>query len=519
MQDSLSGGIDDTLLLQAAIFPRSDQLDPTRGAIVNATGEGAVGTIQLPYASDNGSQLYLGDLGKGYPRELYPNFTWSGREENASVSYEDRTFTYDTTLLLGPLYLDDKSALISMTVAINNNTSRKDVVAWLTVVLDARLLYDIVSDAVGLEHTGEILIIGPPSPNNLFSPTNDEQMPYVNVAQPAWFVLPPNSNKTVGHRHDIRAADPDLTFQMRDFPAVVDGFTKSRAGSHLSTSNEENKHVAVGYSRVMSELVDWVVIFEESRGEVMAPVNRLRSTVIACILSVFAAIIIICFPLAHFAVKPVQALRKATENSIMTYEAEIPDTSSGSQSDPESLKHPEYVIANGVIPEKKQKKPKMRRRRQFNIPEKVPDRHHVVVDELTDLTGTFNEMSEELKVQYSLLEERVKKRTAELEKSRDLARAADESKTLFIANVSHEYVYPCFVQAVSVGSGCDNSGRSLEDLQLQVRLVILRSLRRRHDDQRTLHSLRFLGTVQLANSSQTQNAIEWYHRNVCRCHA
>ena len=63
-------------------------------------------------------------------------------------------------------------------------------------------------------------------------------------------------------------------------------------------------------------------------------------------------------------------------------------------------------------------------------------------DELTDLTRTFNEMSEELRMQYERLEERVKERTQELEISKKAAEAANESKTAFIANISHELKTP-----------------------------------------------------------------------------
>jgi osomolarity two-component system sensor histidine kinase SLN1 len=51
-------------------------------------------------------------------------------------------------------------------------------------------------------------------------------------------------------------------------------------------------------------------------------------------------------------------------------------------------------------------------------------------------------MSEELVMQYDRLEERVKARTAELEKSKKAAEVANESKTLFIANISHELKTP-----------------------------------------------------------------------------
>ena len=81
--------------------------------------------MQLPTSYPNGTKVFLGDPGLGYPTSLYPNFTWSTETGNVTyVSYENRKLYYNGTLLLGPLYLDTKSALLSMTVAVNNNTSR-----------------------------------------------------------------------------------------------------------------------------------------------------------------------------------------------------------------------------------------------------------------------------------------------------------------------------------------------------------------------------------------------------------
>jgi osomolarity two-component system, sensor histidine kinase SLN1 len=82
------------------------------------------------------------------------------------------------------------------------------------------------------------------------------------------------------------------------------------------------------------------------------------------------------------------------------------------------------------------------RRKGSRIPQRVPEKHHLIHDELTDLTSTFNEMSDELSVQYSQLEERVKIRTAELEQSRNAAQDANESKTLFVTNISNELRTP-----------------------------------------------------------------------------
>jgi osomolarity two-component system, sensor histidine kinase SLN1 len=83
-----------------------------------------------------------------------------------------------------------------------------------------------------------------------------------------------------------------------------------------------------------------------------------------------------------------------------------------------------------------------RKDKSFRIPEKVPDKKHYITDELTDLTMRFNEMTEELMKQYTHLEERVATRTAELKEQTLLANAANDAKSMFIANVTHELRTP-----------------------------------------------------------------------------
>ncbi len=75
--------------------------------------------------------------------------------------------------------------------------------------------------------------------------------------------------------------------------------------------------------------------------------------------------------------------------------------------------------------------------------------HGIFYDELTELTEAFNTMTEELDKQYSHLEDRVRARTKELEiakiqadAARQQAEAANEAKTVFIANISHELRTP-----------------------------------------------------------------------------
>ncbi|ODQ68566.1 hypothetical protein NADFUDRAFT_49203 [Nadsonia fulvescens var. elongata DSM 6958] len=78
----------------------------------------------------------------------------------------------------------------------------------------------------------------------------------------------------------------------------------------------------------------------------------------------------------------------------------------------------------------------------FYIPEKVIQKKRFIRDELTELTETFNQMTDELRKQYDTLDQRVKQRTAETETAKTLAETANEAKTLFIANITNELRTP-----------------------------------------------------------------------------
>lgn len=357
-----------------------------------------------------------------------------------TIVYNGKVLSIDSTLVLGPMFIGNNITLVSMTVPVLNNTSRTDLLAWMTVVLDARDIYNILHSRVGLGRTGEVVVIGPAQPDNIFAddPRGRPESAISDVL--LQFKVPPYAD-----RHPARKDNPYLPFTMAEYPAVLRAWSGSSdpddAGHLLDTHNENNRTISVGYARVNSPLVDWVLVFGQTRGEVMAPINSLRDTVLACVFSVFGAIIIVCFPLAHYAVKPIRALRTAAENSVTTYEVFVPPSVKSEGSTEQSLLN-WYNQEKGFFGPSHGRKPTGKKTRSFQIPERVPERKHVVHDELTDLTGKFNEMVDELSVQYARLEERVKTRTAELEHSRNEAQAANESKTLFIANVSHELRTP-----------------------------------------------------------------------------
>ncbi|CCF57871.1 hypothetical protein KAFR_0D02240 [Kazachstania africana CBS 2517] len=73
---------------------------------------------------------------------------------------------------------------------------------------------------------------------------------------------------------------------------------------------------------------------------------------------------------------------------------------------------------------------------------RVPIARKLFFDELSDLTETFNTMTDALDEHYTLLEDRVRARTKQLEAAKIQAEAANEAKTVFIANISHELRTP-----------------------------------------------------------------------------
>lgn len=165
----------------------------------------------------------------------------------------------------------------------------------MTVVVDARLLYDVAATSEGLGQTGQVLIIGPPTQDNLFPQNIAGDTSAQLGSVPVWFVLPPQSNSTLGYRHNLRAfgiGNPDLPFTMKSYPSVLDAWSQSNseinnAGSHISTHNEQGKRVSTGYAQVNSDLVDWVIVFEQSYGEVVHPIIQFRNIVLVCVFSKF----------------------------------------------------------------------------------------------------------------------------------------------------------------------------------------------------------------------------------------
>ncbi|USP79128.1 uncharacterized protein yc1106_06402 [Curvularia clavata] len=454
-----SGDMKTRVAIQAQIFP----FDSSERAVFSRTAT-TMADVVLPIKKPNGENATLGDPQYGYIPELYPKFTVQSIPYNSTFNtfkahFEGRTIDNSSYLFLGPYRVNDSLSLVSITAPIINNTSNIDTLGWLTTVLDATLITNVVDAIDGLDKSGLTLLFGPSNVTNVFPPSYlwDTEHPTPPEHMQVRFVAPPTYRKDL-QRHGQYDTALDLPpFDWTKYPAIRKGFTQatgatSNAGSIVPTENERGDKVAVGYAIVQSPMIDWMIVVEQTRKEVWEPIVRLRNIIIACVFGTVGAMLIVAFPVAHFSSQPIRRLRDATKKTVSPASFEDDDFSSQNDGAPDGPDDAALARKEGFFGQiihyrrnaklNRAEKKEAERRRQFRIPAKVKDRKHFIHDELTDLTATFNEMTDELMMQYEKLEERVAQRTAELEQSKRAAEAANESKTLFIANISHELKTP-----------------------------------------------------------------------------
>ncbi|RDA82979.1 hypothetical protein CP532_4464 [Ophiocordyceps camponoti-leonardi (nom. inval.)] len=456
-----------TGLLQARLYSRNSTGD--HNGLLNVTGNG-IGdqVIVLPGRLPDGGQVTLGDSKQGFPAPLYPNLTYESlgypnpyvpsTPAFVANAFPGVRLNDNGGLLLGPLVVNQTFALISLTIPISSLNITNFILGYMTLIASVNSFVDVEASREGLGDTGVVLLVGPSSnPSNRFSqslpPSNATYSPPRDAfaRSPVHLVLPPPH---LDRRPDRRDTGP--SFPLSQYPALVDLYYNknpqpNNATAFLSTKNEQGSPVAVGVARPQSTLVDWAVVVEKTQDEAYQPIRTLRTILLGCVFSTACLIICLIVPCAHLSVRPIHRLKSATEQSTCPpgydelddqFDDETP--SSGGALSQRSKKGFLGSIRRRIASNRRSitavevAEP----HRVFKIPGKVPVQKHRITDELTELTQTFNDMSDELLKQYTLLDEKVAERTSELEISKKAAEAANESKTLFIANLSHELKTP-----------------------------------------------------------------------------
>lgn len=219
-------------------------------------------------------------------------------------------------------------------------------------------------------------------------------------------------------------------------------------GSSTNVRSYSGDQLAIGYTQIqIDQNTYWAVIIEQARLLFLAPVKRLKNIIIGVVIGIGVFMCLLTFPLAVLFIRPITKLKEATEaitrskkkkDALNEKHALGPPaygTLSPANSDHNGSKRLSVVSANTSGSTSLYST-------GIRLPGRISSSKKIFKDELTELSDAFNIMTEELDRQYTHLEDRVKLRTKELEALKLEAEAANEAKTIFIANISHELRTP-----------------------------------------------------------------------------
>ncbi|CEP63878.1 histidine kinase LALA0_S09e04522g [Lachancea lanzarotensis] len=269
---------------------------------------------------------------------------------------------------------------------------------------------------------------------------------------------------------------------------------ENKNGSIKSGEFLYNKHVAIGYSSCGFDIGSWAALVVQPESVFLSPSTKLTKIIIGTVIGIAVVMCLITFPLSHWAVQPIVRLQKATEvitagrglrsdgstlyshkrtstaesfNSnfrqgyirrsgsvarSIGYEGAPTGIPSGKDASKDAEKIPEGSLPTELRKVRSATSASILSDSRFTgadhfntshlVEVRVPVYKRYFSDELSELTETFNAMTDELDRHYALLEDRVRARTRQLEAAKIEAEKANEAKTVFIANISHELRTP-----------------------------------------------------------------------------
>ncbi|ODV82833.1 hypothetical protein CANARDRAFT_30550 [[Candida] arabinofermentans NRRL YB-2248] len=113
---------------------------------------------------------------------------------------------------------------------------------------------------------------------------------------------------------DISDDEAERLYNLSEYPPTIEVYEKDKSlGHYTDLTNPFGRKVSVGYSVVDIPFANWMVTVEQTRGKFMGPTLRLVKIITGVCIGIAAFMCIVTFPLAHYGVRPIIKLQKATE--------------------------------------------------------------------------------------------------------------------------------------------------------------------------------------------------------------
>lgn len=272
-------------------------------------------------------------------------------------------------------------------------------------------------------------------------------------------------------------------------------------GTDLTNGNEAHAVVNGGVNQSMISVVGmpfynkpYIVLLQQSHKGTFRMIHNLRNIIVITMCSVFAGMAVIAAFLGQFGTRQIVKLKEAMthqkqpstwqriKGGLRNYFNKNPNNDDGGDG-PDScaccegkdcgaatsvsnasltdlLNHRSHNVDHEHAVESELKSSS---NADSQVPETVSLRKHVR-DELDLITERFNEMSDELRWQYRVLEERVEARKAEIAIAQQVANDANNAKSHFLARVTHELRTP-LNGILGTASLCLEEGLDANNLQ------------------------------------------------------
>ncbi|KAL3229165.1 Osmosensing histidine protein kinase SLN1 [Nakaseomyces bracarensis] len=440
----------------------------------NKTEENWADSISVIQKFLSSSNLFYLSRVYDYDFKTVLNTTNNGTGDLVPKYVQDQLFPLSSNLplpsslmtngILTDPVLNGTDYLMSMSLPIFANPSiifsELRVYGYITVVMSAEGLRSVFNDTTALEKSNVAIV----------------SARYSNYSRldSYHFVFPP---------YGVSPTILNQTFPLRNSSFLNGAFKQAKGGSLKKTKFFYTKDVAIGYYPCSFNFVNWVAVVSQAESVFLSPSTKLTKIISGTVVGIAVFMSLLTLPLAHWAVKPIVRLQKATELIAEGRGLRTANNGSSSRagSRTSSLKKDiselnfvnrlplgeknrniddsasdSNYATDGSLSHDMQSQTSRRhsdtdrsssRSRYLttstNLTEaRLPDYRILFSDELSDLTNTFNAMTDALDQHYALLEDRVRARTKQLEAAKIEAEAANEAKTVFIANISHELRTP-----------------------------------------------------------------------------